>query len=79
MGQQNCGHWYKLCAVTALRKVRVAAWLFLITTIPGIALGHEESHGPHARGFDETFTLLAGGESHFADAYAICAHRTAPG
>ena len=31
-------------------------------------LGHEESHGPHARGFDETFTLLAGGASHFADA-----------
>ena len=42
-------------------------------------LGVEASHGPHARGFDETFTLLAGGESHFADAYAICAHRTAPG
>ncbi len=31
-------------------------------------LGVEKSHGPHARGFDETFTLLAGGASHFADA-----------
>lgn len=30
-------------------------------------LGHEKEHRPYARGFDETFSLLPGGGSHFAD------------
>ena len=30
-------------------------------------LGHEAETSPHARGFDETFTLLPGGGSHWAD------------
>jgi arylsulfatase len=30
-------------------------------------LGSEKKHSPHARGFEETFTLLPGGGSHFAD------------
>ncbi len=30
-------------------------------------LGSEKKHSPHARGFEETFTLLQGGGSHYAD------------
>ena len=30
-------------------------------------LGHEKEHRPHSRGFEETFSLLPGGGSHFAD------------
>jgi len=30
-------------------------------------LGHEKEHRPYARGFEETFALLPGGGSHFAD------------
>jgi len=30
-------------------------------------LGHDAEHSPHARGFDETFTLIPGGGSHWAD------------
>jgi len=30
-------------------------------------LGSEKKHSPHARGFEETFTLLPGGGSHYAD------------
>jgi arylsulfatase len=30
-------------------------------------LGHEEEHSPYARGFEETFTLLQGGASHWYD------------
>ncbi|GAG13912.1 unnamed protein product, partial [marine sediment metagenome] len=30
-------------------------------------LGHEKEHRPYARGFEETFTLLPGGGSHYAD------------
>jgi arylsulfatase len=30
-------------------------------------LGHEKEHRPYTRGFEETFALLPGGGSHFAD------------
>jgi arylsulfatase len=30
-------------------------------------LGSEKNHSPYARGFEETFTLLPGGGSHYAD------------
>lgn len=30
-------------------------------------LGHKKEHRPYSRGFEETFTLLPGGGSHFAD------------
>ncbi len=34
-------------------------------------LGEELQHGPATRGFQESFTLLPGGASHYADAQAI--------
>jgi arylsulfatase len=34
-------------------------------------LGHKKEHSPYARGFDETFTLLPGGGSHYADMRAL--------
>lgn len=39
-------------------------------------LGHDENTSPHARGFEETFVLLQGGGSHWADRKPLCPPET---